>query len=180
MRLLAIEESGDGLLDLAVRAKALGHECRYHIADHKAPTGRGLVDKVSDWRASAAWADLIVAGGCHWLRELDMLRERGKLVIGGSLDTAQLELDRLAGMAAFRKAGIPIPPFRQCATLDEAVAYVADRDEGFACKPCGDVTDKALTFVGKTAEDTIWRLQRWKREGKRFPSGLCRGHRREL
>lgn len=172
MRVLCIEESGDGLLDLAIIAKRNGHEARYHLADHKAPTGKGLVDRVGDWRASANWADLIVAGGCHWLRELDALRARGKLIIGGSCDVAQWELDRLAGMAVFKRAGIQLPAFRQCMTLDDAIAYVADKGLGFACKPCGDVTDKSLTFVGKTAEDTIWRLRRWKREGKRFPSGL--------
>jgi phosphoribosylamine--glycine ligase len=34
------------------------------------------------------------------------------------------------------------------------------------------VTDKSLSFVAKTAKEMVWRLQRWKKEGKRFPSGL--------
>ncbi len=75
-------------------------------------------------------------------------------------------------MKAFKEAGIPIPPYRQCATLDEAIAYAAKRDEGMAAKPCGDVTDKSLSFVAKTGREMVWRLQRWKREGRKFPQGL--------
>jgi phosphoribosylamine--glycine ligase len=133
-----------------------------------------LVERVPDWHSSVPWADLIIAGGNgKWLRELDIIRkQRGTLMIGGNYDASQWELDRMAGMAAFKKARIPTPPFRQCMNLDEAIACVADVNEGFACKPCGSVGDKSLSFVGKTPEETLWRLKRWKRSGKQFPGGL--------
>ena len=68
----------------------------------------------------------------------------------------------------------PVPKYRQCATIDEALAHVAGQgdDEGIAIKPCGDVTDKSLSFVAKTPREALWRLGRWKKEGKRFPQGL--------
>lgn len=176
MRVLCIEDTPDGLLDLAIIAKRLGHSERYYCRAYdevKCPVGRGLVHREGDWHRSMRWADLVVVGGNgKWLIELDRWRAMGVPVIGGCAEVAAWELDRLTGMAAFKKAGIPVPPFRQCATLKDAMAYVADRDEGCAVKPCGDIADKATSIVGKDAQTILWRLGRWQKEGKRFPGGL--------
>jgi phosphoribosylamine--glycine ligase len=176
MRVLIIEPHADGLLDLAIRAKAAGHQCRYFCRDydqHRCPVGRGLVERVADWRSHIRWADLVILGslGYH-MAEFDRWKASGVPIIGAPGEVAKWELDRMAGMQAFKRAGIPVPPYRQCSSLDEAAAYVKSRDEGMACKPCGDVTDKSLSFVGKTAKEVIWRLERWKREGRKFPDGL--------
>lgn len=171
-----MEDTSDGLLDLAVRAKSKNHQVRYHLRAFdpvKAPVGRGLVERVSDWRPHIRWADLVVVGGNgKWMQELDRWRQQGVPIIGGGMEAAKLELDRLAGMAAFKRAGIDIPPFRQCSTLREAIEYVAKRGEGCAVKPCGDVADKSTSVVGKTAKEVLWRLERWLKEGKSFPSGV--------
>ncbi len=177
MKVLVIEPHGDGLLDLALRAKDNGHLVRYWCGDRSAtsprPVGRGLVECVSDWRASRRWADLVLVGsnGSNML-EFDAWAAEGVPIIGKGAKAVEWELDRLAGMQAFKRAGIPVPPFRQCNSLDEAIQYAAKRDEGLAVKPCGDVADKSLSFVAKTGKEMVWRLQRWKREGKRFPKGL--------
>jgi phosphoribosylamine--glycine ligase len=119
------------------------------------------------------WCDLCVVGGNgKWLVELDRWRAEGVPIIGGCAEAAAWELDRMAGMAAFKRAGIPVPPFRQCATLKDAMAYVEQRDEGCAVKPCGDIADKATSVVGKDARTILWRLGRWQKEGKQFPGGL--------
>ena len=176
MKLLCLEASPDGLLDLAIRAQWLNHEVRYHCASYdgvKNPTGRGLVQREDNWRSSVRWADLVVVGGAgRWMAELDGWRREGVPIIGGCAEAARLELDRMAGMAAFKRAGIPVPPFRQCSTLREAMEYVEKRGEGCAVKVCGDVTDKTTSCVGKTAEEILWRLDRWRREGRVFPAGL--------
>lgn len=176
MRVLVIEPHADGLLDLALRAQQHGHAVRYFCRDYhpqKCPVGRGMVERVSDWRPSMRWADLVILGslGYH-MAEFDRWKAAGVPIIGAPGEAGQWELDRLAGMREFKRAGIPVPPFRQCSNLDEALAYAAQRDEGMAVKPCGDVTDKSLSFVAKTGKEMIWRLQRWKREGKKFPSGI--------
>jgi len=177
MRVLVIEPHGDGLLDLAIRAKAAGHAVRYWCGDRSAtsprPVGRGLVDCIADWRQHMRWADLVLLGsnGTN-MQEFDRWAREGVPIIGTGAEAVEWELDRLAGMNAFKRAGIPVPPFRQCASLDEAIQYAAKRDEGLAVKPCGDVADKSLSFVAKTGKEMVWRLQRWKREGKRFPLGL--------
>ncbi len=176
MKLLCIEDTADGLLDLAMIAKRLGHECRYHLRAFdpvRSPVGRGLVERVPDWRQHMRWADLVVVGGNgKWMIELDRWRALGVPVIGGCAEAAAWELDRLAGMAAFKRAGIPVPPFRQCATLRDAMEYVEKRGEGCAVKPCGDVGDKSTSVVGKNPETILWRLGRWQKEGKAFPGGL--------
>ena len=175
MKVLVLEPHSDGLLDLALRAEAYGHQCRYYCSDYnpqRNPVGRGLVERVSDWRPSMRWADLVLLGSHRWGMEIDRWQAEGVPIIGAGSQAWQWELDRLAGMRAFKQAGIPVPEFHQCSSLDEAMAYVAKRGEGMAVKPCGDVTDKSLSFVAKTPEEMLWRLSRWKKEGKRFPSGL--------
>lgn len=176
MKILIVEPHADGLLDLALRAAAHGHQCRYFLRDydqHRCPVGRGLVERVPDWRASTRWADLVILGSLGYAQaEFDRMKADGVQIIGAPGEAAAWELDRMVGMQVFRKAGIPVPPYRQCRTLDEAIAYAKSRDEGMAAKPCGDVTDKSLSFVGKTGKEMIWRLGRWKREHKQFPQGI--------
>lgn len=176
MKLLVVEASADGLLDLAIRAKAAGHSVRYHLKEfdaQKCPVGRGLVDRVPDFQSSMRWADLVLLGGNGWrMAEFDQWKRAGVPIIGAGSEAVQWELDRMVGMAAFKRRGVPVPPYRQCASIDEAIAYVAKEDEGFAVKPCGDVADKSLSFVAKTGREMAWRLQRWKRAGKVFPQGL--------
>lgn len=176
MNVLFVDKSGDGLLDFVLRAQALDHKCKYYLGSYdpvKRPVGRGMIERVPDWRASMRWADLVILGGNGtWMHEMDRWRAEGVPIIGGGVESAKWELDRLAGMAAFKKAGIPVPGYRQCASYEEAIAVVADKDEGFAVKPCGDVADKSLSFVAKSGKEMIWRLQRWRKEGKKFPSGF--------
>ena len=175
MRLLILEPHADGLLDVALRAKSYGHDVKYWCKDYnqiRCPVGRGLVDRVADWREHIKRSDLVLLGSHRYLDELDRWAADGVPIIGAGARAAQWELDRLAGMAAFKVAGIPVPPFRHVSSLAEAAAYVKDRDEGMAVKPSGDVTDKSLSFVAKTAKEMLWRLDRWKREGKSFPQGL--------
>src|SRR5712691_11817597 len=149
MRVLVVEPHADGLLDLALRAWNAGHEVRYYCADRQSesprPVGRGLVECVADWRGSMRWCDLCILGSHRHMAEFDRWAKEGVPIIGTGAEVAQWELDRLAGMREFKRAGIPVPPCRQCATLDEAIEYVAKRDEGCAVKPCGDVTDKSLS-----------------------------------
>ena len=176
MKVLLIEASADGLLDLAIRAKEEGHDVRYHLASfhpQKCPVGRGLVARVSDWRASMMWADLVLIGSNgKWMREFEAWRGRGVPMIGVGAEAAVWELDRIAGMKAFEDAGVPVPPYTQVRTYAEALAYVAKRDEGFAVKPSGDVADKSLSVVEKTGRAMVDRLERLRKAGKVFPSGF--------
>lgn len=176
MRVLIVDKSGDGLLDLAIRAQALGHNVRYFLQCYdpqKRPVGRGLVERVSDFRPSMRWADLVLlAGNGSWMREMDAYRAEGIPIIGGGVESASWELDRNKGMAILKKAGIPVPAYREAKTYDEAISLAKSSENGVAIKPSGDVADKSLSFVAKSPEEAIWRLQRWKRAGRQFGQGL--------
>lgn len=176
MKVLIVEDGGDGLLDLALRAQEAHHTVKHFLRAYdreKRPVGRGLVERVDDWRAWMRWADLVLLGGCgRYMVEMARWRDEGVPIIGGTPESASWELDRLKGMSVFRAAGISVPPYKECRTFDEAIAHIAKHDEGYAIKPCGDVADKSLSFVAKTGKELVWKLARWKRSGKRFENGF--------
>lgn len=173
MRLLLIADAGDGLLDLALRAQALGHQVKFFCRKFDAntrPIGRGLVERVPDWHAWIQWADLTVleANGFS-MKEFGAWRDRGCAIIGGDDQSAAWELDRSKGMEVFRKAGIPVPPYREFNDYDQAIRYVERRGEPLYSKPCSDTADKALSAKTGIKEDPTWMLRKWKRKHGRPP-----------
>lgn len=176
MRVLFIDDAGDGILDLALRAQESGHAVKYFLRAYdreKRPVGRGMVERVEDWRGWMRWADLVLlAGNGRYMAEMARWQAEGVPMVGGTPESASWELDRLKGMDVFRRAGIAVPEYKECRTFDEAIAHVTKHDEGFAIKPCGDVADKSLSFVAKTGQEAVWKLDRWKRSGKRFENGF--------
>jgi phosphoribosylamine---glycine ligase len=176
VRVLIVDDSGDGLLDLALRAKALGHNVLWFLRSFdpvKRPVGRGMIERVPEWQPHTRWADLIIfAANGRYMQDAERLRQEGRFVIGGNPQSAAWELDRIQGMAAFKRAGIAVPAYNTANNLDQAMTIAARHDNGIAIKPSGDVADKSLSFVAKTPAEAIWRLKRWKTQGKRFPHGL--------
>lgn len=176
MRVLIVDDSGDGLLDLALRGKALGHNVLWFLRSFdpvKRPVGKGLIERVPEWQPHTRWADLIIfAANGRYMQDAERLRQEGRFVIGGNPQSAAWELDRLAGMAAFKRARIAVPAYQSFNNLDAALAVAARHDDGVALKPSGDIADKSLSFVAKTPAEAVWRLKRWKTQGKRFPHGL--------
>jgi len=169
MRVLLIEKTPDGLLDIALRAQRRGHDVRYFLqtwnAD-KSPVGRGMLTRVPDWRASIAWADIVILGS----NDLPMLeierrcQDRGVPLIGGGPESAKWENDRLHGMSIFKKAGIPIPPVREFSDYDAAIAHVEREERPFYSKPCWPDADKALSCKTGVDADPAFMLKRFKRQ----------------
>lgn len=172
VKVLFVERTADGLLDLALRAQANGHDTRYALScydQHKCPVGRGLVERESNWRSSIRWADLVVCGGNDYCQaEFDRWREVGVPIIGSTVAAASLESDRDLGMAAFKRAGVTVAPFRSFSNYDAAIAYVKKQDRAFVSKPSGHCDDKAMSYVAKSPADLVYMLERWKRAGKRM------------
>ncbi len=171
MKVLCVEKTADGMLDLAMRAEANGHQVRYCLGDYnpqKCPVGRGLVERVADWRPSMRWADLVILGGNDWcMQEFAAWRERGVPIIGGTPESAAWESDRALGMQVFKRAGIPVPPFRGFDDYNAAIDYVKRQGRAFVSKPSGKCDDKGLSYVPKSPEALRWKLDRWRRSGKR-------------
>lgn len=175
MRLLCVEKTPDGLLDIAIRAQNAGHEVRYFLQAYdtrKSPVGRGLVERVPDWRPSIGWADLVVLGSNDLpMREIERrCNDRGVPWIGGTENSARWETDRLLGMSIFKKAGIAVPPTREFTDYDAAIRHVESAGKPFYSKPCWDGADKALSCKTGVGEDPAFMLKKFKRRDGR-PKG---------
>jgi phosphoribosylamine--glycine ligase len=167
MRILVLDAGGNGL-DFAMRALRAGHNVRLYIPDKPRLVliGRGLVQRVPNWREWVRWADLVfLTDNTAYLTELpQVMRALGAnpVVFGATAISAEWELDRDCGMSLFRGKGIAVPPSKEFNDYDRAIAYVKKEDRPFVSKPSGDA-DKALSYVSKTPEDMVFMLQRWKR-----------------
>ena len=158
-------------LDFVLRAKAWGHEVKWAPSKKKGEMGEegdGMeIDKVENWLDHIDWADIIIPTmNDKHIMMMDALREAGKVVFGPSLLSRELEVDREKGMDFLRDHGIEVPEYRVFTDYDQAIAYVKKMDEPFASKPLGDNPDKSLTYVAKSPEGLVSKLERWKEEGK--------------
>lgn len=168
-RLLLIDVQGNAL-DLAMRAARDGHHVKHFIRQTPKTEhiGKGLVDRVTDYRDWYRWADLIfLSDNTMYLRDLDALvRSHPVPVIGPSSEAAQWEIDRAAGQAVFKKHGIAAISGKEFSDYDAAIAHVKKHDQRFVSKPSGNVEDKALSYVSKSAADMVYMLERWKKLSK--------------
>jgi phosphoribosylamine---glycine ligase len=174
MKVLIVDDAGEGSLDLALRAQRDGHKVKLfqrRYDPQKRPVGKGLVELVNAWQPHVDWADLVILPTCSvYMHQMDRLHAMGATIIGGNLESASWELDRLTGMQVFKKAGIAVPPYREFRDYPEAIKYVEKQGCGFASKPCWDEPDKGMTYVGKEPEDMIYMLDKWRRKHGR-PKG---------
>ena len=171
MNLLLVDYDAVGM-DLGLRACGWGHAVRWWFPrkdGERRPYGAGCeMEVVDDWRDSVGWADLIFPTCNHKLMgELQKAREEGHTIFGPSWLSAKLETDREYGMQVAADHGMLVPPYKSFADFDEAIAYVKRRDEALVSKPFSN-DDKALSYVSKSPKDLVWRLTRWKAEGKNF------------
>jgi phosphoribosylamine---glycine ligase len=173
VRVLLIANNFDGFLDLALRSQSAGHDvkCFARKYDRQTrPVGRGLVELVPEWRPWMLWADLVLLeDNGVFMAEMDSWRRRGARIVGGNDRSCAWEIERTVGMAAFRKAGIALPDYREFSDYDSAIAYVKKHDSPFVSKPCGAVDDKSLSYVAKSPDDLVYMLGRWKRKHGRPP-----------
>ncbi|SRR6266404_4403204 len=170
MKVLFIDTDGV-CVDMALRAQWAGHTCRAFISPQKCDNiGRGLVQRVSDWRDHMKWADLVVMTGVgKYMRELDTYFAKGFPILGTNWDAAQLEIDREAGMNCFERAGMDCLPYRSFNTADEGIAYVKRTKGTFVSKPLHDNADKSTSYVSSGPDDMCFMLEKWKKQGKHYP-----------
>lgn len=168
MRILCIDATSS-FLDFALRAEAEGHEVRVFMANCKdgsrSTVGDGLIHKVSDFRGSMKWADLIcVSDNCKYMRELEPYRQKGFPLFCSNLEGTSWEMDRTRGSTILEDHGISCLPHTEFSRFDDAIAFqLANWKKRFVCKPCADV-DKSLSYVSKSGKDMVFMLQKWKKE----------------
>jgi phosphoribosylamine--glycine ligase len=167
MRLLIIDSRQAVGLDFAYRAKMKGHDVKWAVppSERNQSIGKGLVDRVDDWRDYARWCDIaFLTDNTMHLRELDVWRrDRGMKVIGATSEAAQWELDRTCGQMILEKHGVGTIQHNEFTDYDKAIEFVKKEKRRFVSKPCGDEPDKSLSYCSKSPEDMVYMLQRWKK-----------------
>lgn len=169
MKILIVDNYGESALDWALRCLDAGHKVRWHIAadPRRECVGRGLVERVNDWREHMRWADLVfLPDNTKYLAELDAWRKRGARIMGPNVAGAAWELDRDEGMRVLNGASIETPEDHEFSDYDKAIAFVKKEGRRFVSKPCGVEGDKSLSYCSKDAADMVFMLERWRKLGK--------------
>ncbi|MFH0979003.1 MAG: phosphoribosylglycinamide synthetase C domain-containing protein [Candidatus Woesearchaeota archaeon] len=154
--------------DIAWQVLKEGHNVKYFIED---PTQKdiadGFVPKTDNWEKEVDWADIIIFDDVLGQgKKAEKLKAQGKLVIGGSSYTDMLEDDRAFGQEELKKAGVPIIPYGDFTSFDDAVAFVQESPGKYVIKPSGEAQNiKRLLFVGEEEDgkDVIQVLEAYKR-----------------
>lgn len=138
--------------DLAWQLVKEGHEVKAYIKSKQdADVYNGFIEKVDNWESYKDWADVIVFDDVEFGEVADKLRKNGKLVIGGSVYTDNLEMDRDFGQIEMKKYGVNILPQRQFSSYDEVIEFIEKNPERYVFKPSGNTPSagKGLLFIGQ-------------------------------
>lgn len=170
MKLLVID-ADRVLLDLCIRAQDAGHEVRWWVPPtalgKPSPIGDGFFKKVPDFEPHMKWADLIVMGdNARYAQRIKPYFNKGFPIFGCNPQAAALELDRGLGQKVCEDYGIDTLPYVIVSSYDEAIKHVEKTMGRFVSKPWGGDADKALSYVSRSPEDMIWKLNHWKSHGK--------------
>jgi len=159
--------------DLAWDTLQDGHEVKYYIQNKdQKDVCDGFLQKCDDWKAEVAWADCVVFDDFGFGEEADRLRKEGKPVVGGSVYTDRLEMDREFGQTELASVGISIIPRKNFTDFDAAVEFIRKTPDRYVIKPSGLAqNEKELLFVGQEEDgkDIIEMLERYKKNwGKKI------------
>src|SRR5437867_9201776 len=131
----------DGLIaDIAWQVVKEGHEVKLFIeSKDEREIADGFVPKTDDWVREVPWADIVVFDDVLGQgAKAQQLRQTGKLVVGGSPYTDQLEDDRAFGQQELKKAGVSIIPQENFHSFDDALTYVRANPNRYVIKPSGE------------------------------------------
>ncbi len=136
--------------DLAWNVLREGHQVKAWIKEKgDADVYNGFFEKVADWKKFVDWADVIVFDDIEFGPDAEKLRKAGKLVVGGSVYTDKLEMDRQFGQAELKKFGVNILPYWTFKSYDEAIEFIKKNPEKYVFKPHGNTPSggKGLLFI---------------------------------
>ena len=173
--LFVSEESLSG--DLAWQIKKEGHEVKVYIdKESDRDVYDGFLDKVNDWKENIDWADVIVFDDIGFGDNADSLRQKGKLVVGGSKYTDRLEEDREFGQEEMKKSGMLVLPHWDFVDFDTAIEFIKENPGRYVFKPSGNTPSdsKGILFLGQEddGKDLIEILEQnkktWAKKIKKF------------
>lgn len=137
--------------DLAWQIQKEGHEVKIFVKDtDDQDVYEGFLEKVADWKALKDWADVIVFDDTDFGAQADSLRREGKLVVGGSVYTDKLEMDRAFGQAEMKSVGMTVLPHWDFSDFDEAIKFIGENPSRYVFKPSGEISSdqKGILFIG--------------------------------
>lgn len=154
--------------DIAWRVSLEGHHVKYYVkSEIDREIGMGFIEIVDNWKHLVGWADIIVFDDVLGQGEVaQKLRKMGKLVIGGTPYTDQLEDDRDFGQKELKKHKINILKYQEFNNFDDAIDFVKKYPHEYVIKPSGEAQNiKRLLFVGmeEDGSDVIRVLEAYKK-----------------
>ncbi len=139
-------------VDLAWHTSKEGNNVKFFI-ENKADreVGSGFFSQVESWEEHVEWADVIIFDDVLGHGEkAAKLRKNGKAAVGGTPYTDKLEDDRAFGQSELKQAGVPILPYNEFSSFDDAISFVKENPGKYVIKPSGQVQNvKGLLFVGE-------------------------------
>ena len=138
--------------DLAWALAKEGHEVKLYIKSKKdQEVYDGFFEKVPDWKEYIDWADVIVFDDVGFGQDADRLRKQGKKVVGGSVYTDQLEIDREFGQQELKKYKINILPSSQFTSIEEAINFIKENPQRYVFKPSWNTTseEKGILYISQ-------------------------------
>lgn len=163
--------------DLAWSLIKEGHEVKAYIkAKSDADVYDGFIEKVDAWETYKDWADVIIFDDVGFGLIAEKLRKQGKLVIGGSVYTDKLEIDREFGQIEMKKNNINILPSWQFNDYESAINFIKVNLSRYVFKPSGNTASagKGLLFLGQEEDgkDLVELLEQnkdvWKKKAPIF------------
>jgi len=164
---------------LAWQIRKEGNEVRMYIDENdEKDNADGFIEKTSDWEAEISWADVIIFDDVGFGKTTESLRKAGKAVVGGTLYTDQLEMDREFGQSEMKSVGMTVLPHWEFDNFDIAIQFLKDNSGRYVFKPSGkeklDWDLKSLLFIGQEDDgvDIIGVLEHnkkvWSKKIKKF------------
>lgn len=183
-KFLFVSKWGESL-DIAHAALQEGNKVKMFIGYRPCrEVGDGFIPKVRKWEKHIDWADIIIFDYTGYGKVASELRAAGKLVIGGTEYTDNLELDRSFGQNELKRHKIKILNYQEFSSFHEAIAFVEANPNAYVIKPSGETQDyKQLLFVGKEddgsdiirvlrAYEKTWGDQKWTFQLQRKVNGV--------
>lgn len=138
--------------DLAWTLKKEGHEVKIYIKEKRDhDVYNGFLDKVNKWEKWIDWADVIVFDDVEFGYAAEKLRRKGKPVIGGSVYTDRLEIDREFGQQELKNHGVNILPSWNFSSYEDAINFIKSNPARYVFKPSGNTPSygKGMLFLGE-------------------------------
>jgi phosphoribosylamine---glycine ligase len=154
--------------DLAWTLSKEGHNIKYYTESKEdKDVAKGFFPHVDKYEEHIDWADLIIFDDVLGQGKIaSELRDKGKLVIGGTSYTDRLEDDRSFGQEEMKRYGIEILPYKDFTSFDEAINFVEENRKAYVIKPTGETqpSTKGLLYIGehKDGADIIQVLNDYK------------------